>query len=138
VKEPAWLYEIEILAIQERLLSEHGGATGLREVGLLRSALDRPLNLHVYGKPSLFELAAAYAFGIAKNHPFLDGNKRSALLAAAVFIEKNGYELNAPEAEAVLQTLGLAAGEVSEKEYSLWLKKNSVLLRKQSRKRAVK
>jgi death-on-curing protein len=107
------------------LLSEHGGESGVRDDGLLESALSRPPNLFSYEKPSLFELAASYAFGIVKNHPFVDGNKRTGFVAAATFLDSNRVELTANEAEAVIKTLGLAAGEVTESDYAAWLKSNS-------------
>ena len=94
--------------------------------GLLDSALNRPLHLFHYGEPSLFDLATAYAEGIVKNHPFLDGNKRSGLMAAALFLESNGYVFQAPEEEAVLQTLALAADAIGAAEFSAWLSKSCV------------
>lgn len=125
MKEPRWLEESAILAIHERLLAEHGGLAGIREPGLLKSALDRPKNLFSYEKPSFFDLAAAYGFGIARNHPFLDGNKRTALAAAGIFLELNGYRLEANEQDAVGATLALAAGEMTQEEFSMWLKRES-------------
>lgn len=107
------------------MLFEHGGSAGVRDEGLLDSALARPQNLLRYEKASIFDLAAAYTFGIAKNHPFVDGNKRSAFLAGYIFLALNGFELTAPEADATLQVLGLAAGEITEKDYSAWLKLNT-------------
>ncbi len=102
-------------------LAEHGGLPGMRDEGALLSALARPANLHHYGAPTVFELAASYAAGIIQNHPFSDGNKRTGLLAAFVFLYLNGYRLHAPEAEAVVMTLGLAAGTVDEAGYARWL-----------------
>ena len=125
MKVPRWLSEAQILAIHERLLAEHGGLTGVRDVGLLKSALDRPQNLFAYEKPSTFDLAAAYAFGIARNHPFIDGNKRTALMAAYTFLGRNGYQLIASEENAVLTTLSLAAGELTQEAFSAWLKQES-------------
>ncbi len=125
MKEPRWLAEAEILAIHERLLADHGGLAGVRDEGLLKSALDRPRNLFAYEKPSIFDLAAAYAYGIAKNHPFLDGNKRTALAAAGIFLELNGYELIATEIQAVTVTLALAAGELDQQAFSAWLRQES-------------
>jgi death-on-curing protein len=92
----------------------------------LDSALNKPLHLFSYGNPSIFELAASYAVGIVKNHPFLDGNKRTGFVAAALFIEANGFSFQATEEEAVLETLALAAGESTESDYAAWLAKNSV------------
>lgn len=126
--KPLWVKKEVVLAFHEEMLFEHGGTGGIRDEGLLDSALARPENLFVYENANVFELAAAYSFGIAKNHPFLDGNKRSAFLTGYVFLGLNGFTLIAPEAEATLQVQGLASGEISEKEYSEWLKKNSVPL----------
>lgn len=125
MNEPVWLKRQHILAIQEALLAQFGGLAGIRDMGLLESALARPLQLFTYGKPALAELAASYAHGIAKNHPFLDGNKRAAFMAAYTFLGVNGLELTASEADAVVQTLGIAAGEVSQAEYAAWLKVNT-------------
>jgi len=92
----------------------------------MASALNKPRHLFSYGKPTIFEMAASYAVGIVKNHPFLDGNKRTGFVAAALFIEANGYLFQASEEEAVLETLALAAGETAEADYAAWLAKNSV------------
>ena len=102
-------------------MARFGGLDGLRDEGLLDSALNRPKQLFQYGDPSLFDMAAAYAHGLVKNHPFLDGNKRIGFIAAYIFLGANGQELNAPEPDAVLKTLALAAGEVSADEYARWL-----------------
>ena len=104
------------------MLARFGGLGGVRDRGLLDSALNRPIHLFAYGKPDLFELATAYAAGIIKNHPFLDGNKRAGFMAAALFLEVNDLEFAAPEEDVVLQTLALAAGEIREKDYTAWLK----------------
>lgn len=109
------------LAAHARSLADHGGAAGVRDEGLLMSALARPLNLAAYGDPTLFELAAALAFGLAKNHPFVDGNKRTAFLCAYIFLGMNGEELDADEAEAAAITIDLAGGAVGEAEFALWL-----------------
>ena len=124
MKEPLWLSKALILAVHDRLLADYGGRSGVRDEGLLDSALGKPQNLFAYGKPSLFKLAASYAFGIVKNHPFIDGNKRTGFVAAAAFLDSNGYELTASEVEATLKTLGLAAGDVSEAQYEAWLGEN--------------
>jgi death-on-curing protein len=116
-----WLAEPEVLALHDLMLAHYGGAGGVRDVALLASALARPRQLATYGTPSLAELAAAYASGIIRNHPFIDGNKRTGFMLAAGFIELNGGEFIAPEAEAVVHTLGLAAGQVSEAAYANWL-----------------
>ena len=104
------------------MLSRFGGLPGVRDEGLLESAIMRPQQQFAYGHPTIFELAAAYASGVIKNHPFLDGNKRAGFVAAALFLEYNGHSFQAPEADVVLQTLALAAGEINESEYAAWLK----------------
>ena len=125
MKGPEWVLLETVLALQERLLAEFGGLSGVRDDGLLDSALNRPRHLFGYGKPKVFDLAAAYAFGLVRNHPFLDGNKRIGLTTAIVFLEINGYEFTASEADATLKTLALAAGELNEADYAAWLKANS-------------
>jgi death-on-curing protein len=125
MKEPQWLLRETVLALQERLLAEFGGLSGLRDAGLLDSALARPQQLLSYGEPSLFDLAAAYAFGLIRNHPFLDGNKRIGFAAAVLFLELNGKRFTAAEAEATLKTMALAARELSEASYAAWLRENS-------------
>ncbi len=122
MKEAVWITLEAVLAIQQRLLAQFGGLSGLRDDGLLESALNRPRQLLAYGEPDLFDLAAAYATGIVKNHPFLDGNKRAGFMAAYTFLGVNGVEFEAAESEVVLQTLGLASGAVSEKAYAKWLR----------------
>lgn len=114
----------EALALHRASLIEHGGAPGMRDEGLLESALARAPNLVAYGSPSVHEIAAAYAYGLAKNHPFVDGNKRCAFVVSAVFLEVNGYELIAAEAEAAIIFLKLAAGELSEAELADWIGRN--------------
>ena len=99
---------------------------GIRDEGLLDSAINKPKNLIAYGQPTVFELAASYATGLVKNHPFLDGNKRIGFMAAYVFLGANGWSLEATEEEAVLETLELAAGERAEADYAAWLARNSV------------
>jgi death-on-curing protein len=127
VKPPVWVLHDLVISVQEQLLAAFGGASGVRDVGLLKSALARPENRRAYERTavSLFDLAAAYAFGLAKNHPFIDGNKRIAFATAVVSLELNGYRFEADEANAVIQTLALAAGELKEDEYAHWLKTNS-------------
>jgi len=128
MKEPQWLLRETVLAIQEQLLAEFGGLAGIRDGGSLDSAVDRPRQKFHYAKPDLFELAAAYASGLVRNHPFLDGNKRIGFTAAVVFLEINGYEFRADEAEATVKTLALAARGLSEAKYAVWLKANSIKL----------
>ena len=108
-------------AYHAELIAGHGGSAGLRDRGLLESALARPQNLAAYGEPTAFELAAAYAFGIAKNHPFVDGNKRVAFVASVTFLESNGYQFAATEEDAAITFLGLAGGKVTEQDLSRWL-----------------
>lgn len=105
-------------------IARFGGGTGLRDEGLLLSALARPENMAAYGDPDVAALAASYAYGIARNHPFVDGNKRTALVTAAVFSLENGHELVANEADAVLTFLALAAGDLSEEELADWIRAN--------------
>jgi death on curing protein len=125
MKVPQWIGREECLALHDLLLSQYGGCAGLRDGGLLDSALGRPHQLFSYGKPTLPELAASYACGIIKNHPFLDGNKRTGFMMGAGFLELNGLEFCASEVDAVVQTLALAAGEISETAYAEWLERNS-------------
>jgi death on curing protein len=128
VREPVWLDAAMLRAIQYKLIQDFGGIPGIRDENLLDSALARPKNLLAYGEPTLFALAAAYAYGIARNHPFLDGNKRAALAAADVFLQLNGYELTAPEPEALVTFLALAAGELSEAALADWIQRNTAVL----------
>jgi death-on-curing protein len=125
--EPRWVLEDVTLAVHQMLLAEHGGSPGIRDKSLLASALARPKQRLAYQPDStLFELAAAYSFGIAKNHPFIDGNKRVALAVGAVFLELNGFELDAPEPEAVIMFEQLAAGNLAEAELADWFRKSCV------------
>jgi death-on-curing protein len=107
------------------LLAEHGGAAGIRDEGMLDSALGRPANLFAYGKPTVFELAASYAFGLVKNHPCIDGNKRIGFATGILFLELNGYSFIASEVDAILKTLALAASEMTEAAYASWIQANS-------------
>ena len=125
MEEPQWVLRETVLALQERLLAEFGGLSGIRDDGLLDSALARPQQLFAYGHPSLPDLAAAYAFGLVRNHPFLDGNKRIGFTVAVLFLELNGKGFTAPEAEATLKTLALAARDLDEAGYAAWLQKHS-------------
>ena len=125
MKEPEWVLRETVLTLHEQSLAQFGGLAGIRDEGLLDSALGRPQNLFAYGKPTLFALAASYAFGLAKNHPFIDGNKRTAFVTAVLFLELNGLRFSAEEADAAVRTLALAAGEMTEAEYEAWLKANS-------------
>ena len=122
-----WLLSEVVVALHDEQLAEHGGSLGVRDAGLLSSALARPQNQAAYGDPSVFDLAAAYAYGIIRNHPFVDGNKRTGFLTAYVFLDMNGWELIAPEDEAVASVLALVTGEIEESGFSCWLKINSVV-----------
>jgi len=126
--EPVWVLHEVVIAVQQMLLSEHGGPPGIRDKALLDSALNRPKQRAAYEvNVSIFELAASYCYGLAKNHPFVDGNKRVALSVAAVFLELNGYSLVAPEAEAVVIIGQLAAGDLAEDELANWFRSSSSL-----------
>jgi death on curing protein len=125
MKEPVWVLREVVLMLHEQSLAEFGGAAGVRDEGLLDSALGKPQNLFAYGKPTIFTLAGSYAFGLVKNHPFIDGNKRAGFLVAVLFLELNGYQFQATEVDAALRTLALAAGEMTEAAYAEWLKANS-------------
>ena len=124
---PVWIEKRVVLAYHDMQLAEHGGSTGVRDKGLLESALARPQNVAAYADdvPTLYRLAAAYAFGIARNHPFVDGNKRTALVAAIAFLERNGVAFAASQQEAYLTFYDLAAGKLSEEELTAWFEKNS-------------
>jgi len=125
MKAPYWLTREECLALHDMMLSHYGGIAGVRDENMLESALAKPQQRFHYGKPTMAELGAAYAAGIVKNHPFLDGNKRTGFMMGAGFLERNGFEFVATEAEAVLRTLALAAGEMSEGDDAAWLQANS-------------
>jgi death-on-curing protein len=124
MKEPIWLERADCLAIHEMMLAQHGGLAGVRDEGLLESALAKPRNLFGYGSPTLFGMAAGYAAGIILNHPFLDGNKRTGFMVAATFLELNGLAFTASEESVVEKTLALAAGRLKEAGYASWLKEN--------------
>jgi death-on-curing protein len=119
-----WISKSATLAFHEEQIAEHGGAIGIRDIGLVESALARPENLAAYGDPDVAALAAAYAFGIAKNHPFVDGNKRTAAVLMETFLALNGFELVADDAALVMTMLALAAGERNEAELAQWLRDN--------------
>ena len=128
MNEPVWVLGDVVVAVHQMLLSEHGGLPGIRDEALLGSALTRPQQRFAYGdKSSIFELAASYSYGLAKNHPFVDGNKRVALTLAAIFLELNGYSLDTSEAEAVVIFEQLAAGDLTEEDLANWLKDSSIL-----------
>jgi len=133
VKPPVWVLRETVLALHEQLVAQFGGADGVRDWGLLESALARPENLLAYGTPTHFALAASYAFGLVRNHPFVDGNKRIGFTVSVLFLELNGYRFEVPEAEAVIETLRLAAGESGEPEYAAWLEAHSSRLKTRPR-----
>jgi death on curing protein len=117
-----WVLETTALAIHSEQLRAHGGGDGVRDAGLLQSALARPENLVAYGEPDAAALAASYAFGIARNHPFIDGNKRTAYVVSELFLALNGYKLTSSDADATLTFMALAAGELSEEQLADWLR----------------
>ena len=121
-----WIEESVVWAVHEAQLAEHGGSAGVRDPGLLASALARPLNLAAYDDDAdAAALAAAYGFGIARNHPFIDGNKRTAFVCTELFLALNGYQLQAEDASCVSTMLALAAGDLPEAEFAAWLRTNS-------------
>jgi len=124
VSEPFWLTTAMVVAIHDEQLAIHGGSAGLRDAGMLESVLSRPRNKWAYENAELAELAAAYGYGIARNHPFVDGNKRTSLLAIYTFLGANDVEFIVPEAEAAAMILSLAAGEVSEENLARWIRDN--------------
>jgi death on curing protein len=122
--EPKWLTYDQVIAIHSRQLRRFGGAVGLRDDGLLRSAIERPINKWHYEQSELPELAAAYAFGLAKNHAFVDGNKRIAFMSMMTFLRKNGVRFAPEQAPATSMIMSLAAGEVSEESLARWIRVN--------------
>jgi death on curing protein len=122
VSEWRWISAEAATAIHDEQLAEHGGGTGTRDEGGLHSALARPQNLLAYGDPDAAALAAAYAFGVVRNHPFIDGNKRTAWVLTRLFLTKNGVTIRFKRADAVVRMLALAAGEISEDEFADWLR----------------
>ncbi len=124
MNEPVWLTADLVIAFHDRQLREFGGPPGIRDQGMLESALDRPRNKWAYEGAELPDLAAAYAYGIARNRPFVDGNKRAALLALVVFLDLNSIDFDVPEAEMAAIILALAAGEVDEEGLTRWIRDN--------------
>ncbi len=124
MKEPIWIRRDLLVVIHERLLAEHGGAPGIRDHGLLESALARPQQIFAYQKADLAELAAAYANGILRNHPFVDGNKRTGFMAAYLFLARNGLFLGVAECDVVNIVLDLAGSRISEEAFADWLRQN--------------
>ncbi len=134
-KKWAWVPETVVWAAHNDQLNRNGGSAGVRDEGLLESALARPKNLVVYGEPEVFNLAAAYAFGIIRNHPYVDGNKRTGFLIACVFLEMNGWEFDAPEAEAYAAVMAFAQNEIDEPSFAAWLKDNAKKIKKPNKKK---
>ena len=125
MREPIWIDERDALALHDRLLALDGGAAGVRNVGLLRSALARPQQLHAYGDaPDTIDMAAAYTVGIVRNHPFIDGNKRTAFVVGVLFLELNGHRFTATEEDATQAVLGLAARTIDDASFTRWLRAN--------------
>jgi death-on-curing protein len=129
-----WVQRSALLLLHGESLAEHGGGAGLRDEHLLDSALARPEQLAAEGTPDVADLAASYGFGIARNHPFVDGNKRAAFLSVGLFLFLNGYRLQASQAEATLTILALAAGELGEPEFALWIREHCVKRAVQARR----
>ena len=121
-----WVDKRALLLLHGESLAEHGGADGIRDEGLLDSALSRPINLEAYGQPDYAELAASYGFGLAKNHAFMDGNKRACFLAVGLFLYLNGYRLKAAQADATLAVFALASSDFSEAEFAAWIRQHAV------------
>jgi death-on-curing protein len=120
--EPAWLDAVDAITIHDRQLAEHGGGSGVRDRGLLEAALARPVNRWGYGEDDPAMLAAAYAYGLARNHPFVDGNKRTAWVLARLFLALNGHQLQFAPQDAIRTVLALAAGELSEEQLADWFR----------------
>ncbi|MBK9040670.1 MAG: type II toxin-antitoxin system death-on-curing family toxin [Bdellovibrionales bacterium] len=127
MKEPIWIETHVVLAMHDRLLAEHGGPSGLRDTGLLESALARPRQLLTYDQPDLAALAAAYVVGIIRNHPFVDGNKRTGFMTGYVFLARNNRQLTASEFEATRLVSALASGELQEEAFADWLRNNTMV-----------
>jgi death on curing protein len=121
-KKWKWVDRNILLLLHDESLAAHGGVSGIRDEGLLDSALSRPLNLALYREPDVSELAACYAFGLAKNHPFVDGNKRAAFLSVGLFLYLNGQALTASQADATLTIMAVAAGEITEADLATWIR----------------
>ena len=121
-----WLNKAVVIAVHEVQLAEHGGGAGVRDQNLFESALARPENLAAYGEPDAIDLAAAYGFGISRNHAFIDGNKRTGFVAAVMFLRLNGWHLIADDAAKVLTMLAVAAGEITEAEFATWIRLHAV------------
>ena len=121
-----WVSQLEIEAVHERQLAEHGGGVGIRDENVLESALARPINLTLYGEPDIAHLAASLAFGLARNHPFVDGNKRSAWVGARLFLRLNGVAIAFDKSEATIMMQRLAAGELTEDDVAVWFRERII------------
>lgn len=128
MSEPVWLEREAVIIFHEEALLEHGGPAGVRNENLLESGLMRPRHAFAYGNEDICELAALYAAGIVKNHPFVDGNKRTGFICAALFLEQNGLNLTADDVDVVANTVALAAGTIDEAGYANWLRANSIAI----------
>jgi death on curing protein len=122
---PKWLPEWLVYEVHDNQIAEHGGASGVRDAGLLASALARPLNAFAYGVEDIFDLAALYAAGVVKNHPFVDGNKRTGFILSELFLNANGWSLDATDDDVIACVLLLAGGEWDEENYAVWLRETS-------------
>jgi death-on-curing protein len=125
VNDPVWVDKAIVLAIHDEQIAEHGGATGIRDIGLLESALDRPINLYNYQSVDLIKLAASYGYAIARNHPFVDGNKRTSAVVTELFLELNRFQLTASDAEVVTTWLAVA-DNMDENEFVTWLRAKAI------------
>ena len=125
MKEPIWVSEKIVLAIHEDQLAQHGGSAGIRDENLLGASLARPKHLFTYGQPKIFDLAAAYGYGLANNHPFIDGNKRTAFMVMYTFLGLNNYWLEVEEIEVVVKMEGLTTNKETQESLALWLEKHS-------------
>ena len=123
--KPQWIDLSVVLAIHEQQIAEHGGSLGIRDLGLIESALGRPKNLLLYNDPDIFDLAAAYGYGIAQNHGFIDGNKRTAYVVTRLFLVLNGYDINASAVEKVIIFERVGKGEIDQPGLAIWLRSHS-------------
>lgn len=121
-----WIDTAVLLAVHDEQLTEHGGISGIRDTGMFESAIDRAKNLAAYGEPDAAQLAAAYGYSLAKNHPFLDGNKRTAFVAVELFLALNGYDLQASDADCILTMLAVTASDIDEQTFADWIRSHSV------------
>ncbi|MEQ1882778.1 MAG: type II toxin-antitoxin system death-on-curing family toxin [Burkholderiales bacterium] len=126
MREWVWIDQSVVLAVDEEQLAEHGGSPGIRDIGLLASALGRPMNRAAYGEPDIAELAASYGIGVARNHPFVDGNKRTAFVCVELFLRLNGQRLSAGDSDCILTMLAVASSEMDEKTFADWLRTHCV------------